>query len=952
MHVNRTVTASDTETASNDMTAVLPRLSSVTTENPDLACSRLICPRHLDPEQGYHAFLVPAFETGRLAGLGQDPAQSPGAIQSSWVDYQSRFESGSMPYYFKWEFRTGAQGDFEFLVRLLKPRPVSALVGNRDLDVRNPGVGLPGITDPQLGGVLRLGGALKVPDSALSPEELAEEQLFENWDQPYPDQFQVALAALINLADDYGVVGVQAAHQALTAAAGGFAGSRAITAADPDPLVTPPLYGRWHALTSRLLTNADGTPITPNDNWVHELNLDPRFRVPAGTGGRIVADHQEEFMQAAWDQLGDVLAANKRIRAAQFAREVSFSLHANHLAPLKDTASSQLLAVTGPVQGRVVPDDDEIRAAVAARTGETEPRPETVAATIADSVIGTTPLSPVMRRIVRPGSKLIRRLPFAPPGTGGGGAAANGGPSDDGSPPRSVDLVERINAGEVTAAPEKTTPAGVVTVDTLEAALSGPIIEISGPGDSPHPDSVPDPVPNPVPSLPTSADFVISLPGEGVHPTAGGQDSAEASRFKNALNDLYGTFNAASIEGDVTARLPIPFGAVTDATFNGLHPDTTVPRRALGGITLPDRFLPPPIILLGTAAGGYGGSSPRASTEAPQPDTLTEVMAYPVIDLPMFRPLIDTSSDLFCPSINQVPPNSITLLETNPRFIESFLVGLNHEFARELLWREYPTDQRGSVFRQFWDPRAVLSLPFESADDRKERLRDIQKIHLWDLASKLGTHNNRGPQQEDLVLVIRGELLKKYPTAVIYAHRAEWQLKNGQIDPTQERELVDLTPAEEANPPPGKVRMPLYDAKVEPDIYFLGFDLTEQEARGGTGAPGDEDPGWFFVIKERPGDPRFGLDVERDGTLEVWNDLAWPDVQPSANGSTPPYIRLDANSPTLTLTQPADPDKADQYAEDQVLTWNRQINSADLAYILYQAPVLIAVHAREMLGDG
>ena len=32
------------------------------------------------------------------------------------------------------------------------------------------------------------------------------------------------------------------------------------------------------------------------------------------------------------------------------------------------------------------------------------------------------------------------------------------------------------------------------------------------------------------------------------------------------------------------------------------------------------------------------------------------------------------------------------------------MVGLNHEFARKLLWREYPTDQRGSYFRQFWDP--------------------------------------------------------------------------------------------------------------------------------------------------------------------------------------------------------------------------------------------------------
>ncbi len=40
-----------------------------------------------------------------------------------------------------------------------------------------------------------------------------------------------------------------------------------------------------------------------------------------------------------------------------------------------------------------------------------------------------------------------------------------------------------------------------------------------------------------------------------------------------------------------------------------------------------------------------------------------------------------------------------TLLRTNNRFIEAYLVGLNHEMGRELLWREYPTDQRGTYFR-------------------------------------------------------------------------------------------------------------------------------------------------------------------------------------------------------------------------------------------------------------
>src|SRR5262249_28247726 len=154
-------------------------------------------------------------------------------------------------------------------------------------------------------------------------------------------------------------------------------------------------------------------------------------------------------------------------------------------------------------------------------------------------------------------------------------------------------------------------------------------------------------------------------------------------------------------------------------------------------------------------------------------------------------------------------------------------------------------------------------------------------------------------------------------------------------------------------PPHDKIRMPLFDAKVEPDIYFFGFDLTEEEARGGTGEhPGDL-PGWFFVLKERPGDPRFGLDIERGDPLEVWNDLAWPDVVPGVTAGM--YIRLDGQTPTLTLTAPTDPsevEKIDQYNEDKALTWSAQINAADVGYILYQAPVLVAIHAREMLGNG
>ena len=48
-------------------------------------------------------------------------------------------------------------------------------------------------------------------------------------------------------------------------------------------------------------------------------------------------------------------------------------------------------------------------------------------------------------------------------------------------------------------------------------------------------------------------------------------------------------------------------------------------------------------------------------------------------------------------------------LQTNRRFVEAYMVGLNVEMGRELLWRGFPTDQRGTCFAQFWDTRSATA---------------------------------------------------------------------------------------------------------------------------------------------------------------------------------------------------------------------------------------------------
>lgn len=934
VHFNELVSAGPAELVSPDMSAVLPRVQAILGKNPDLGYARLLCPRRLDDNTAYHAFVVPSFETGRLAGLGGDPAAAPYATFSAWAAYAGRPESANYPVYYRWFFRTGSHGDFEYLVSLLKPQPVDKRVGTRDMDVQDPGSNILGILDPALGGILRLGGALQVPDADLGPADLADRRKYENWDQPYPRPFQKGLAAFVNLPDDY------AAQTAATANAATGLGPGVED--DPDPLITAPLYGRWHALTQRLLTERDGSPAPNGTNWVHRLNLDPRFRVPANFGTDVVEANAEAYMNYAWEQIGDVLAANQRIRGLHLALEVSTRWFDHHLTPLAIVAPERAFTLAAPVARRVLVDGS------------------TIAHAQAPSLVPPVLTSPAMRRVMRPGARLVRTLPF-----------------DSAAKPQN--LLTRVNAGEVSAAPPKVVPPGVPTVDQAAAAVPAapsagvpPIMSVlfdllrrfpwlgvflllmalvllpltlvlllvallywlarrNAAARAPsHSVSEAGQTPAAVDQLPKSPDFVLSEPGSAIRPASGSQDSATAVRFKDALRDSYSLLIASATVGAQPAPSTLDLVSLTTSVVGAVDPRVTIPRRGLSTIAIPAWIRD----LIGEDFG--------------------EVMAYPKIDLPMYQPLKAISVELFLPNINLIPPNSMTLVETNQPFIESYMVGLNHEFARKLLWRAFPTDQRGSCFRQFWDVRSYIDSEGLSRDALKEQLYDIPELHRWGHSSNLGDHNHRASAGEvgaEAVLVIRGELLKKYPTAVIYAHKAQWARNDdGTINLDEPRSPVGLTSAEELQPPREKVRSPLYEAKADPDIYFFGFDLTIPEAKGEPGDNPGDDPGWFFVIKERPGEPRFGLEISQ-GKHEVFTELTWDDGLP---GGTPGQFLSATSLSNVALSPlpPDDPEKKKAQRDDDLKVDAASLSSARWAYLLFRAPVMVAIHADEMLGPG
>ena len=174
---------------------------------------------------------------------------------------------------------------------------------------------------------------------------------------------------------------------------------------------------------------------------------------------------------------------------------------------------------------------------------------------------------------------------------------------------------------------------------------------------------------------------------------------------------------------------------------------------------------------------------------------------------PMSRPLIDIAQGFMVPGLDLVPPNTVVSLETNTAFVQAFLVGLNGEMGRELLWRGYPADLMATYFDRFWD-----------ASSAPDRAPDIEPIAAWgDRGIGVSTST------EDFVLLIRSELLRRYPDAVIYAVRG----------------------AEESQP--------IFTGAFAPDVRYAGFDI-----------PSAEIATWSIVLMEHPSAPRFGVELGID----------------------------------------------------------------------------------------
>jgi hypothetical protein len=895
----------------SDLEKYLKSLQEAVETDPDKIYSRLMCSRHLEPNKAYTAFLVPSFEVGRLAGLGLPTTGTP-AQKPAWDSTTTSLE---LPFYYDWYFRTGAEEDFESLVKLLEPRVLDPRIGIRNMDCSKPGFvrvddegrqrplapgedpGLPA-PNPVIQG---LEGALKTDRTNPLPLVFT------------PNAFQDELKILVNLPET-----IKTNLNAPPGSDEDFLN---------DPVVTVPFYGQNHARqhkTDKVLLDV------AKSGWYHDLNRDPRTRVPAGLGTKVIQKGQEKFMQKAWQQAQKVYEGNRKVRDFIFTMRMSAFLNLQTFAALEP---ERLLAVTAPVHARVMGSATTIRHQ------------------LSQSRLTTPVFSAAFRRLTRPTGKLARRL------------------SADGQQFDYSALVNAINDNRITPAPPREIPSGLLSVDDLAdrirprnlppwllwlirnrrlvltialvilllaglitgawivagvlaiAAVAGfywlqrqnVLIEDAETFVNPEKEIVAVRVVPPRPNFNVALDGEPSAPSPtpGTSPTA---DSVESRNFRSAVIHLQQRVAIRPPEKPALTRFDIGNGHVK--LTRAIDPVVSFPFRLSAFVKFP------------------GFTFER-------PEEIVEAMAHPDFEDAMYAYLRDINKELLIPNLQLIPPNTISLLETNPRFIESYMVGLNHEMGRELLWREFPTDLRGSYFRQFWEVKGI-SNPDTPAD--AEQLKDITKIHSWQSTNILGSHKpppaptaDVQPGEEQVVLVIRGELLKRYPNTVIYAQKA--------LDDGQGAKVIretDLTPQQFDR----ELKFPLFKAEIEPDLRFFGFDLTIEKAKGTTAShdfPGDH-LGWFFVLQEVPGEPRFGMDISYQPTRDTdnnpsndpkddWDNLAW-----NLFGATEPaFVKV---APPPTFPRP-------DVAELSLHPWAS--NAAQMAYILFQTPVMVAVHASEML---
>ncbi len=897
-------------------------IESLLANEPERVISRLLCPRRLEAGTLYHLFIVPSFKRGVLAGLGNTQEAIDGAdlFDPAWATEDTDVE---LPVYYHLRFHTGMKGDFESLVRLLEPRKIDKRVGLRNMNVGNAGYGLPPLVvaenDPENQAVLKLEGALRAVTTAST-----------KWPANAFDEFQETLSTHV----------LNHVAESLTDTRGQI------------PLVGPPIYGQWYIGRHRV------SPTT--SHWMDRFNLDPRWRAVAGFGGKVVQDNEQQLLESAWRQAGEVEDANRAIAEAGLGQALSLNIMKNRIEKL---SKGDVLRLFSPLYSRVL----------MRHRDQSSVKKLTVQRIFAQSPVPGAVFQPSFRRLTRAGGPIKKRM---------------------GDTVHPKDIIDRLNDGDIAAAGTAPLPDGsirwgdivdqyrpgwargllwkivrfipfiliVIAVILGVLAVVLPLFGVTLPGN------------HILRSLPA---IICALAAFLVRRFFARAYFADRIDENSLTVELLDSAHPPEDFREKTGIDPDVFNqkALRLQEFLQFHPEEhRFPQKIdldEAYNTLSSELNPGKTILAALRK--------RIQFPGKVLDTLNPVMVYPKINQPMYQFL---GQEEIIPGLEYIPENTIGLLKTNTRFLLSYMLSINDRFAESLRDAEFPTDLRGTYFSYFWDKNGVvlkaeekeeitedaveaLGQDWDTLDEKekeneidkrfKERLKDIIPIHVWQRNCDAVSF-----EDEKLVLLIRGNLLRRFPNTIVYAARAKWIVEENDEEDNGEdifvrRPIFDFSDE--------NTRTFIFSGKLDPDITFFGFDLTLEEARGKPDKA-DGNPGWFFVLEEPVSEATMGFDVPppegEEVQLTTWEDANWIHFEDSLSEAE--YL-----SDLSTLV--ASGKRIERYVYDddgnQVLDGNgdpvmeitepRNIiwaaNAACVAWITMQKPVRIAIHADDMLPE-
>ncbi len=911
-------------------------LSSELNAYPERNISRLVCPRRLEPRKDYIACVVPATDGGRLRGLGQPVTGD--TLQAAWsranpIDIE-------LPVYFHWEFSTGPVGDIETLARRLRtpaqylgdPTLIQQLrhIGEQPVAVDGDHLLFDGVTPK----TTTFEGAMVSLDFAPANPDVG---------------FAGKLQAMLNSGHDSSLSGTPAADQV--------------------PTLSPPIYGEYPA--KRHTVNAANA----THHWLDGLSCQPRYRLAGGWGAEVVRQNQDEFMQAAWEQVGDVLAAERALSLARLSRDVLKRVEARHLARL---APERLLAVMAPSRARIrVSATESLHGQMASATLPpelfdgamrrfTSPRRPTFRmaqwrARKTAAVSTTAQVTMLVQSFAAASRHLDTIDPnrFVPDGLlGSRSYDAVPLPADlatmvDLKAYTGLDMTmtgaeiktiqdQNATARKLALTTRKTAPTmddvwhrglltethairvaqleraagqplegdighliqqsskrategillsvqdGVVAsqalrIDARNGALKayGSALTLGRSGSPPVRRSAFAPSTlAAVPlhalklygnsavfaSLPPStlgqgtAKVSIGLtgPGQFAAATAGvavaaatitmppvAKDHATLGRYSAAFKDYLHIVAPPAASMPSLSVVDFPTVAAVSAARARATPGETVPARLATMLSLGAQTV---AWSNGTLSNAF--ISTRLDLALDEllrfviPRTFDRVMHFPHLRFPLSRKLETLAPEVFLPGVGVLPNDFIMAVKTNPRFVEALMLGANHEMGREMLWQGYPTDSRGTPFQKFWQ--------------RLDDLDDVAPIHQWK-GVPLGA---QPASTEMLVLLIRGQLLERFPNLSIYAYPLTGSEKRpGGASPPVPNDVQEMAA--------GKIVLPVMHGHLNKDITYIGFPIVPADIAK-----------FFFVIEEHMTEPRFGFDEPDNDNQHgaTWLEIDWSEV--------------------------------------------------------------------------